>query len=395
MLVGLVATLGAASESHAASRTLAVSYFDNNSGDVQLDPLARGLADMLITDLGQIGSLQIVERAKLNEVMKELDLSRSKFIDPKTALKLGKGLAAAYILSGGYLVAGDTMRIDVRIFEVATGKVLAGDKVEGGKDDFFSLEKDLVDILVKAIDVKLAGSEKSALRKNATESFDAFKAYSQGLAYKDAGDDDKARAAFQAALDADPGYKAARDAIDRLKAIFRIDDSQKATAYDQARAALDPKATDFGLKVAQLFQMLNGTDRDSVRKKVELLAWLQERGLEPPLPPLSPVPFQALVIAMREAEDPSMEDAVIGTCEYFIGAYPNEDYPKTYCRTIVQMIEGLKKGGTVAERQARYQESVDWDMQNVGPDDWRRALHENEDGMRRLLKGYAKRVKHH
>src|SRR5688500_17930937 len=91
--------------------SVAVPYFDNNTGQAQLDPLAKGLADMLISDLSQVASLRIVERQKLNQVLAELKLSRSKFIDPKTAQKLGKGLAAQYILSGGYTLVGDTLRI--------------------------------------------------------------------------------------------------------------------------------------------------------------------------------------------------------------------------------------------------------------------------------------------
>lgn len=393
--IALATALTAVATHQAAAappRTLAVSYFDNNSGSADLDPLARGLADMLITDLGKIAALQIVERAKLNDVMKELDLSRSKFIDPKTALKLGKGLAAAYILAGGYLLSGDTLRIDVRIFDVTTGKVLAGDKVEGPKDDFFALEKDLVDILVKAVDVKIESAEKSALRRNATESFVAFKAYSQGLAFHDAGDDDKARAAFQAALDADPGYQAARDAMGRLKAIFKMDDDAKMAAYDKDRAALDVKAPDVGMKVVALFGQLTGVDRASVKRKLELLQFLLNMGVEPSVPPLSPVPFHALQVANRLVGDPTMEDAITGTCEYFIARYPTEDNPKSYCKMLVMSIEGERKGGTPEERKKSFDEDVADDLRTVGEDDWRRALWENLDAMKTLLRGYAKRA---
>src|SRR5439155_67793 len=61
----LAACLAALATPAAAARTLAVSYFDNNTGKPEYDPLAKGLADMLITDLSAISSLQIVEREKL------------------------------------------------------------------------------------------------------------------------------------------------------------------------------------------------------------------------------------------------------------------------------------------------------------------------------------------
>jgi len=153
-----------------APPTVAVSYFDNNTGKAEYDPLAKGLADMLITDLGNVAGLRVVEREKLNQVLAELKLSRSKFIDPKTAQRVGKGLAARFILSGGYTLVGDTIRIDARVFNVETAAVLASERVEGKKDEFFALEKEIADALIAALEVKLAPAEKSKLRANATQS---------------------------------------------------------------------------------------------------------------------------------------------------------------------------------------------------------------------------------
>ena len=47
------------------TKTVAISYFDNTSGSEQYNPLSKGLADMLITDLSDVKSIQIVEREKL------------------------------------------------------------------------------------------------------------------------------------------------------------------------------------------------------------------------------------------------------------------------------------------------------------------------------------------
>src|SRR5688572_13855365 len=62
-------------EVHAA-RTVAITYFDNNTNNADLAPLAKGLADMLITDLSHVSSLQIVERERLNQVLSELKLAQ-------------------------------------------------------------------------------------------------------------------------------------------------------------------------------------------------------------------------------------------------------------------------------------------------------------------------------
>ena len=90
----------------ADTKTVAISYFDNTSGLEQYNPLSKGLADMLITDLSNVKSIQIVEREKLESLLKEIDLGEGKFIDPNTAQKLGKGLGAGYMLTGSYLIMG-------------------------------------------------------------------------------------------------------------------------------------------------------------------------------------------------------------------------------------------------------------------------------------------------
>jgi len=374
--------------------TLAVSYFDNNSGDAALDPLARGLADMLITDLGKLSELQLVERDKLNAILAELDLSKSKFIDPKTAVKLGKGLSAAYILTGGYLLVGDTMRIDVRIFAVESGKIVASDKIEGARDDFFALEKDLVDVLVKAIDVKLESKERTALRKNATESYDAFLHYSVGLTARDRGDDDAARAAFQAALLADPNYQAAKDALGRLKAVIAVVDDAAAKAWVKDRAALDPKATDFVLRL-QLLLSSQTDDPVGLGRKLEVLQWVEKNNLEPRAPGASPIPIYVLGFASRFLEDPRMEAAIAGACEYFIGAYPGEVYPAQQCKTFVQVMETLGKATTPEDRIARITRDAQETLAKAPADSWMRALIIHGDAMRGLIRAYAAKVPKH
>src|SRR5688572_24780539 len=75
----VAAALALAGQASAAERvTVAVLYFDNNSADPQYDVLQKGLADMLVTDLSQVESLQVVEREKLQQLVDELKLQRSK-----------------------------------------------------------------------------------------------------------------------------------------------------------------------------------------------------------------------------------------------------------------------------------------------------------------------------
>ncbi|HMF41626.1 MAG TPA: FlgO family outer membrane protein, partial [Polyangia bacterium] len=279
LLYALWAATPAAPAAARPAPTVAVSYFDNNTGKAEYDPLAKGLADMLITDLGQLQALRVVEREKLNQILAELKLSRSKFVDPKTAQRVGKGLAAQFILSGGYTLAGDTIRIDARVFNVETGAVLTSQRVEGKKDEFFALEKDIADILIAALEVKLASADKSKLRANATQSFEAWSSYAAGLDAQDKGDAAAARAAYAKALAADPNYRAARNATERLAAIFAQSAKQTETRFDSSFRDLDPKAKDFPQRVTALLQSLDSTKTEQLARKVALLTWLGRKDL--------------------------------------------------------------------------------------------------------------------
>jgi TolB-like protein len=372
----------------AGARTIAIAYFDNNTGDATLDPLRKGLADMLITDLASIGSLQIVEREKLNQVLSELKLSKSKFIDPRTAQKLGKGLAAEYIMTGSYVVRGDSMRVDVRVVEVKTGRIAASEKVEGKKEDFFAIEKDLVDILIRTLDLKLSTGERGKLRSNATESFDAWQKYSAGLDAKDRGDEAEARRLFQAALDADPSYRAAKTATERLKVIFQRADAAHAAEIDKLWKALDPKAPDFAQKVDDLLVQLSSSDADQLKKKVALLSFLAERDLTPSLyPNFSRLALEVNALLWRFDDAPDAEVLLPPVCEYLISRFPKDQNPRSQCKLLLSVLE-TTANGTAAERKQR------WDKKWQGTThDWELALRAAAPDIVKLFRLYGQKVK--
>ena len=87
----------------AAPASVMVLYFDNDTGHAEYDSLAKGLADMMITDLSSVPSLRVVEREKLEALLAELKLQRKKYFDPKTAQHIGRGTGASYAITGSFL----------------------------------------------------------------------------------------------------------------------------------------------------------------------------------------------------------------------------------------------------------------------------------------------------
>jgi TolB-like protein len=172
------------------AKRLAIIYFDNSGGEPSMDKLKKGLADMLITDLSNVHMLDIVERDKLEAILKEQKLSNSKDFDANTAAKVGKLLGAQIILTGGYFDMMGSLRIDARFIDVETGKILKSDGVEGATSSFFKIQKQLAWKIINNMDVKISDEEKRELEskeKSKALSFEDLNEYSKALDLYDQG----------------------------------------------------------------------------------------------------------------------------------------------------------------------------------------------------------------
>ena len=68
----------------AAPRTVAVLYFDNYTGKADYDPLGKGISSMMISDLSPVKEIQLVERERMQDLLKEIDLQHTKYFDSTT-----------------------------------------------------------------------------------------------------------------------------------------------------------------------------------------------------------------------------------------------------------------------------------------------------------------------
>ena len=83
--------------------------------------LASGITDQII----EKSRAQVVERALLDKLLEELKLSTTKLIDRRTAISLGKIMAARLILSGQILYSGPQTQVSLRVIETETGRISA------------------------------------------------------------------------------------------------------------------------------------------------------------------------------------------------------------------------------------------------------------------------------
>lgn len=245
--------------SYAGKRVIAISYFDNTTANSKYNALSKGIADMLITDLSKISDLEIVEREKLEQLLKEIKLGKSKYFDQSTAQRLGKGLGAASILTGAFYIMDETLRIDARLINVETGKIIAAEEVTGSKRDFFSLHKQLVSLLTKAFKIKTSQNSSLINYDNKIE-LKAVLNYSNALSYSDNGLEESATKVLENTLKDHPEFLFAKTKLDKLRAFIAEREKERNRLIDQNISEflkeLDTNSTDFGQRTQQIWTNL-------------------------------------------------------------------------------------------------------------------------------------------
>lgn len=201
---------------NADAKRIAILYFDNGSDNAELSRLRKGLADMLISDLSKVKMLNVIERARLEEILKEQKLNNSKEFDASTASKVGKLLGVQYILTGSFFDMLGTMRIDARIIDVETGKIIKSEGIDGATNTFFDLEKKLVVKIAGGLNVDLAAEKTNASSKETSLSYDTSLLYSDGLEQMDKGETSKAIDTFKKVLQKNPDFLPAKQALNKL-----------------------------------------------------------------------------------------------------------------------------------------------------------------------------------
>lgn len=175
---------------------------------------------MLITDLSKVRDIDIVEREKLEELIKEIKLGKSSYFDQSTAQKLGKGLGAASILTGAFYILDGSLRIDARLINVETGKIIAADEVTGKTTDFFSLHKQLVNLLVKSLSINYNAKTQPVIDYDNKIELTAVVNYSNAIAYEDNGLQENASEILETTLQQYPEFLFAKTKLDKIRAFI-------------------------------------------------------------------------------------------------------------------------------------------------------------------------------
>ena len=199
----------------ARSATVAVMEFESSAmvRPEQFAAITTGLQVMLASALQTNPNVRVVERTKLDEVIKEQNLGTAGRLDPATAARVGKLIGAGHMLFGTIVVQPDMeTRLMVRSINSETGALEYSETVVGKGDKIFNLLDQLATKLNSGL--KLPGDrDRDAAKQEGLDGpnqLEAITAIHAAERYKDKGDYKSAAEYLQKALKLNPAIGYAR-----------------------------------------------------------------------------------------------------------------------------------------------------------------------------------------
>lgn len=182
--------------------SMAILHFEDHTGLEELKWLSTGVPDMLVTGLAQAPGVDVISRQRIHEIAAKtgVDLQNP---DKARLSEIGLSAGAGAIVTGSLYSEGDQLRIEVRMEDLATGRILSAHRVSG--TSVFPLVDDLTQRLRAGLNLDEV-PEVRRVAELTTSSLDAFRYYSQGLEASRHLRVPEARRQLEKAIEIDPGF---------------------------------------------------------------------------------------------------------------------------------------------------------------------------------------------
>ena len=211
-------------------RTVGVLPFDQAGLDSNTVALGYGFADLLRVDLAKSQQLRIVDRLRLDAIMRELALATSGRADSSSAPRVGRLAQARRIVYGALATRGDNMGVSVGVADAATSQVQPALNTQMRLDAILDTEKQVAFRLFESMGVNLTPAERAAVEERPTKNIAAFLAYGRGARYDAEFRFVDAVRAYEEALRLDPNFTLAEERRDEAAALAGITTRRNALA---------------------------------------------------------------------------------------------------------------------------------------------------------------------
>lgn len=193
-----------------AGDAVGVLPFTFRDGASRFEPLGRGLAELVSSDLANFPELTLVERVRMQVLLDELELARTGAVDPASAPQYGRLLRANRLVGGQYGVRNNQLVVDAGVFSAELSEDLPDlSTTEGSISNLLEIKNRVVASVLVQLGIVPTPEQAQLLNRIPTQNMDAFLAYSRGLQAGDSGDFVAATRFFNQALSLDPSFSEA------------------------------------------------------------------------------------------------------------------------------------------------------------------------------------------
>jgi len=198
--------------------SVAVLYFDNTTGDKELDWMRTGITEMVVTDLSQSQGIEVVGTDRLYGILAELKRQDDRMLSPEAISEVAARTGVTNVVVGSYVRSGDAIRINMRVQEAKTGRIISSERVDGtSASALFSM----IDELSGRIRSKFEGLRADAallarpgaappadrgIEEVSSSSIEAYRFYAEGVVLHNRLREAEALALFEKAVAIDPSF---------------------------------------------------------------------------------------------------------------------------------------------------------------------------------------------
>ncbi len=203
--------------------TIAVVKFDGTLLPKETAPIAAGIGEFTMVDLSKVETLRLVERLKVEILLKELEIASSAAVDPAQAPRVGRLLGSKNVVTGKLVGAGvERFRLDGALVNTTDASSKLTEPGEAGLvlDQILQVQKAMVFDILEYLGVQPSDANRDSIMTKPTESLEAFLAFSRGLEFMMLGMYEEAIEQFRLALQYDGGFELASAQLENAQIAF-------------------------------------------------------------------------------------------------------------------------------------------------------------------------------
>ncbi len=220
----------------AKQKSVAVLYFENQSGAKEDEYFRDGITEDIVTELSKITQLETFPRS-------EMLAFRDK---PVTAQQVSQQLGAGYVLEGSIRRAGNRVRITAQLVEASTRHPVWAERYDRQLEDVFAIQEEIARSIAQALRITLTPQEEKTISHKPTENPLAYDYFLRGRSYARRLDLDFSLQMFEHAIKLDSNFALAHAGLATACGMiyqFREENSrwiEKGLAACERAIALEP-----------------------------------------------------------------------------------------------------------------------------------------------------------